>query len=510
MRLISTMTDKVRKGIRSFLQIEPAQGNSIYIQETLDFESNAIKNRIWYLGDSEELSQLYKSIDGDATRFWKAVPTQGCEIRKIHTGIPGIITDILTSIVVSDMNKIQLDNAEKQMDWDKIAENNKFSELMEEIIRESLIVGDGVVKFTIDTRISPYPMMEFVSGENVDIRYNHGRVMEIIFKTSYLHKRKKYILEETYGKNYIISKLYNGNNEVPLNCIPDTEYLSPEVTFTGDFMMAVPFMIFKSSRWKGRGKSIYDAKCDNFDALDEVWSQWMHALRKGQTKEYIPDSLCPRNPVTGEILKPRAFDNQYFKVEGTMGEDGKNEIKVVQPNIPHESYLSTYITALDLCLQGLISPSTLGIDTKKLDNAEAQREKEKATLYTRNKIVEAVQNIFPEVVNTAIKTYETLTSRPVTQHKVDITFGEYANPSFESQVETISKAKSGGIMSIEAAVDELYGDSKDDDWKTEEVERLKAEQGITEMEEPQVADEVMNSAVEDSIDDELTAGGSQE
>ena len=65
-----------------------------------------------------------------------------------------------------------------------------------------------------------------------------------------------------------------------------------------------------------------------------------------------------------------------------------------------------------------------------------------------------------------------------------VTFGEYANPSFESQVETVSKAKQGGIMSVEASVDELYGDTKDDEWKQEEVARLKAEQGISDMEEP--------------------------
>lgn len=41
-------------------------------------------------------------------------------------------------------------------------------------------------------------------------------------------------------------------------------------------------------------------------------------------------------------------------------------------------------------------------------------------------------------------------------------------------------------MSVEASVDELYGDSKDDKWKKEEVARLKAEQGITEIEEPDV------------------------
>ena len=41
-------------------------------------------------------------------------------------------------------------------------------------------------------------------------------------------------------------------------------------------------------------------------------------------------------------------------------------------------------------------------------------------------------------------------------------------------------------MSIESIVEELYGDSKTDDWKNEEVKRIKNEQGITEMEEPSI------------------------
>ena len=138
--------------------------------------------------------------------------------------------------------------------------------------------------------------------------------------------------------------------------------------------MAVPFKIYDSNKWEGRGKSVFDSRCDNFDALDEVWSQWLEALRRGRSKEYIPTALCPRNPDTGEIIKPNDFDNQYLRVEGSLSEDGKDKVELIQPQIPHEGYLSTYVTALDLCLQGLISPSTLGIDVKKLDTAEAQRE----------------------------------------------------------------------------------------------------------------------------------------
>jgi len=42
-------------------------------------------------------------------------------------------------------------------------------------------------------------------------------------------------------------------------------------------------------------------------------------------------------------------------------------------------------------------------------------------------------------------------------------------------------------MSIEAQVEELYGDSKEPEWKAEEVRRLKKESGFEEEEEPSVA-----------------------
>lgn len=206
----------------------------------------------------------------------------------------------------------------------------------------------------------------------------------------------------------------------------------------------------------------------------------------GRAKEYIPDCLIPRNPETGELMRPNHFDNRFIAVGNDMSENAKNMIDVEQPNIPHESYLASYCTALDLCLQGLISPSTLGIDVKKLDNSEAQREKEKATLYTRDTIINALQVDIPLLVETVLKAYNEFYRKPVKPVEVTVEFGDYANPSFESQIETISKARQGQIMSVDAAVDELYGDDKDDTWKQEEIKRLKEELGIGEVEEPGV------------------------
>lgn len=481
MNIFTSMAEKIKTGIRTWLHIQPAVNGSISIQETLDYEGNAIKNKIWYRGESEELSQLYSQIDGDKTRFWSASCTIGMEIRKIHVGLPAMLCDMLASIVTDDMNLI--DAGSRQTEWDKIAEENDFIELVKQAITETLYIGDGAFKISFDTNLSKYPILEFYSGDKTEIIRDRGRVKEIVFKTVYNVQRQEYVLLEHYGIGYIHYELTRGGREYDLSVIPELAHLS-DVTWNNKFIMAVPLMFYKSAKYKGRGKSIFDAKIDNFDALDEAWSQWMDALRKNRTKEYIPENMLPRSPIDGKVLKPNAFDNAYIQTDGSMAEGTVNKIELVQGNIPHESYLATYITALDLCLQGIMSPSTLGIDVKKLDNAEAQREKEKATLYSRNNIVEQLQKVLPKLVTATFNAIDTLNKTAIKDIDIDVTFGEYANPSFESQVETVSKAKQGGIMSIEASVDELYGDTKDDEWKQEEIARLKAEQGISDMEEP--------------------------
>jgi len=486
MRWTKKLSENIKRGIRSWLNIQPANPYSIQINETIDFELNAIRNRIWYRGDSNELEQVYQSMTefADKYKFWASRCTPGMEIRKVHTGLPGLIVGILVSIVLADMNDFDIEGNSAEV-WKEIEKENKFRKKLERTLKEVLYIGDGAYKITIDTQKSQYPILEWYPGERIELVHDRGRLKEVVFKTPYVDHKQQYILYEHYGYGYITNELYKENEKVNIKCIEATKNVS-DWEFDASVILGIPIQIYESKKWEGRGGSIYDGKIDSFDAFDEVWSQWLDALRAGRSKEYIPECLVPRNPNTGEIVKPNHFDNRYIMTGDDVREEGKNQIVLDQPAIPHDSYAGTYSTALDLCLQGIISPSTLGIDVKKLDNAEAQREKEKATLYTRNAIVEALQETLPEVVVACVNAYRLVCGESVEEIKVDIPFGEYANPSFESQVETVGKGKVQGIMSIEASVEELYGDSKDEAWKNEEVKRLKAEQGIEVIDEPNV------------------------
>lgn len=483
--------------IKSVFNIKPAQSMRIDIEQLANFDGHTFINKIWYRGEASELHQLYKSINENIENndnFWGSTPSKNSTMRKIHTGLPAMIVDTLANIATDDLDDIEV--SDRQEEWNNIDKENNIKELARESVTKTLWGGDGAFKWSVDTDISKYPIIEFYGADRVEFEYERGRLIAIIFKTRKLIKSRKYELRERYDKKGITYSLIDEDEkEVNIQEFDELSRYHEPVTNNAEFMMALPLMFRKSEKFEGRGKSILDGKLNSFDAFDEVWSNWMLAVRKCQIKTYIPDCYLPRDPKTGMLLRGNDFDSDYV-VGSDMSENANNTIMTTQGDLQHEALLSSYVTALDQCLQGLISPSTLGIDMKKLDNAEAQREKEKTTLYKRNQIVEVLEEALKEIVNITFKVLDNMNGVVPKETESTITFGGYANPSFEAQVETIGKASTSSIMSVEAQVDELWGDTKDEKWKKEEVKRIKEEKGITSMDEPSINEEVDFDLVE--------------
>ena len=477
--------------ITGILKLIPAKKRKIVIQEPLSFQENVLKNKIWYRGEPAELEQFFKKttdLGYDMARFWAAVPFR--KVRKIHSGIVSIVVDRFKDIVTEDLDEISFgEEGEIQQikeRWELIADENNFINVLGEAVAGALSSGDGAFKISLD-EVSQYPVIEFYEADVVDFHYRRGRLQEILFYTPFKDGEKEYRLEETYGKGYVTYRLLDeAGKEVPLDTLEETA-IYEDTGFDGDFMMAVPLIIFSSNRWKGRGKALFDTKSDNLDALDEVISQWLDAIRKGRINRYIPEDMIPRDPKDGHTIDPNDFDNDYIAVGSMKKADVGNKIEISQPQISYEAYVNSYSGFLDLAIQGIISPATLGIDLKKNDNAESQREKEKITLHTRNKIVDVLTQVIPELVAAVLMTHDNMTGQAVGKYEPSVKFGEYAAPDFDSTVETVGKAKNYGVMSTEKAVDELYGDTMTDEDKAEEVKRIKEEQGLTEKEEPSVA-----------------------
>ena len=121
--------ERVKSMIRNWLEIQPASAKGFTIREPISFETNVMRNRIWYRGDASELDQLFKALAEDTVcnaRFWAAAP-QDENIRKAHSGLPGIMVDTFVAIVAADLDAIDFDGDEHAAgEWEQIAKENKL------------------------------------------------------------------------------------------------------------------------------------------------------------------------------------------------------------------------------------------------------------------------------------------------------------------------------------------------------------------------------------------------
>lgn len=484
--------EKVKHMMQKWLDIVPASDQTFVLTEKTGLMADILRAQLWYRGDAWELFQFFRELGMNNSSFWGSVPSQE-KIRKIHSGLPAIIADTLAYIVYSDMDDIQVEGASGSAAFEEIQAHTDFTRLIGSAVVETLVTGDGAFKISVDPSLSPTPVVEFWGADKVTYDYARGVLREVVFHSVHEAEQRTYYLEEHYGNGYVDSVLLDHNgNPVKLACVPALADVPPHVEFAGGYRMAVPLRFYDSKKYPNRGKSIFDGgKSDCFDALDEVISQWWDAIRAGRVTKYIPACMIPRDEKNGALKQVSSFGTEFITIEQPLSEGGeKPKIEVVQPDIKYDAFVSSYTNSLLMCLQGLVSPATLGIDVGKMSSADAQREKKDVTGNTRNTITAALEQALPELVAAVLMTYDNMQGKAPEEYEVSVSFGEYGAPDFDSRVETVGKAGTYGIMSVETQVEELWGSSKEDEWKAGEVKRIMQEKGLTDGSSSTVGDEL--------------------
>ena len=466
--------ERMRRMLQSWLEIEPAPGRGVTLREPVDHAANVLRNRVWYRGDACELDQLFKQLGDDPVsraRFWAAAP-ENENLRKAHSGLPAVMVDTLAGIVRGDLEELRFADGEAAERWRAIAEDNDFAALVARAVSECLVTGDGAFRVSLDPAAAKGPMLDFAGADRVEYIRRHGRVTAIDFVTRVGGKGR--LLRERYAPGSVRYTLTEGDRALPSEAQPELEGLQ-DARFDERVWLAVPLMFWPSARWPGRGASIFDKKNDAFDAHDEIVSQWMDAVRAGRVQRYIPECLIPRDPDTGALQTPGRFGASFVKIAGSDRENADDRIETVQPQIDCAAFESAYAATLDQCLLGVMSPATLGIDLGRMASAEAQREKKDVTGFTRGAITAALEKALPRLAQAALQAEDLLAGRAPGRYPATASFGEYAAPAFDERVQTVAEAARAGIMSVEAQVEELWGDSRDEAWKTAEAERIRAQ-----------------------------------
>lgn len=423
---------------------------------------DVLESKVWYLGEKDGLIDFYKKINRGDNSFWSTC-TDDIDMKLCNTGLIKVVIDKLTDIVMSDMMAVKVNAGEYDELYSDIANLMEYDKIYKQGVKDALITGDGAFKISMDNSISPYPILEFYDALNVRYEYKYGILEKIIFIDTFTENGVEYTLEQEYGFGYIRSYLYRGQstNLIPLS---STEYTSnimdidlEDIGLDSNTRLAFKLSYTDSIKFKGRGTPLFYGKFDIADSLDEIISIMNDVTRDSKPIKTIGEDAIPKT-ADGRLIRPNRANRLFIRTTGDEEGEKDSAPKVTQASIDYTGYLESYMTNLDLLLQGIISPSTLGIDTKKLDNAEAQREKEKATLYTRDNIINSLTPVLKNCIECLLQVNDCLNSNSVGLYDVEVGFGQYANPSFEAQVETISKGVSEGVLSFKTAVDELHPD----------------------------------------------------
>ena len=490
----------VKKRILKMLGIEKL--NEAPNSERLTFiqnEENVIYQKLqecktWYVGNSDELLNYYtnEQLYGDAREpiynrnrknyFWGISATEG-SIKRVHSGIPNAIVSTLVN-AIGDA-KIFSNDEETNAMIEKIKKANDLTHILnQQQMPLTLVEGWGAFKVSFNKELSNSPIIQYYEGQNVEFVYSFGILVGIIYKDYYKYNDNDYVLLETRriksGNSVIEYQLYKMETsgdvfEVPLETIPELASLENIEIPNLKKVLGVPSKFFYDVLNKEYGRSIYDGKIDLFDALDEDLSQCSQTVRVSTPVEYYPVDLLERQQ-NGLPKMPQVYNRQYIKKEGMPNGDGESDgaIQTTQPDLHFDSYSENAKAILDFILTGVLSPATMGIDIAKKDNADAQREKEKITIMTRNNIIDRQEKILKDLMELCIIIQEYLDTGTISlkDYDISITFNEFANPSFENEIQVLGSAFSNGQISTERYVDILWGDKLSEDEKNKEIDYL--------------------------------------
>ena len=495
----------LRKNNVQRLDANPNSDRLTFISDNDNLKIEEIQaNKTWYLGDGNELLNFYtqRQAIGFAKNpiynrnrrnyFW-ALSAEECNIKRVHSGIPNMIVTTTTNVV--GMPNIKAEG------WEEIEKENDFTRKLTQQARPlTLATGYGAWKVNFNKDLSNYPLWEYYDAEYVEYIYKAGLLIGIIFKSYYKKDNKNYVLLETrYKKDnnsyikYEMFRLEKNDDVEPVekSIFPELGDLEDMVIPNYKNILAVPSRYYYDPLNPKYGKSIYAGKLDLFDMLDEIWSQASQTNRVSTPVEYYnPDALD--RSVNGSIGVPNLYNRQFVQKSGVPDGDGNmsDDIITTQPDLNFDKYGGLAKDVLDYILTGVLSPASLGIDISRKDNADAQREKEKITIQTRNNIIDSETVMLRKMVEISLDVKQFMDTGQIEarEYDIDIKYDEFANPAFENQLQVLGPAWVNGEISTKQYVDLLWADKLDDEAKAEEIAWLDEHQKELNINEQMVPD----------------------
>lgn len=451
-----------------------------------------LENRRWYEGAEDRLEYFFKQEYNTFTqgqgnpfniidlqqKFWRSV---GGRIPRVHSGLPKLATKTKTNLLTA--NGFDVEGKEEQVArlWE-ILDHNHFNELLQKWMTDVSWSGRGLIRIYHDT-FDKLPQLETINPENFEISVSRGKVNGVTFISRFADIEQHEIITLYNGKvsvryaSFRIEKAGNSEKKIPI-----------ETNEFDDYLTTLPFLPFElmnntvgNSRFPDSpyGESDYTGVQSLFHLLDALLSHAQLEITNAKAVKFVSENVIKKND-KGE----GAFDENEITVILPVKEmenfDIEKFIKLFQPNIRVSEYdkLQNEIKAMILSIMG-ISPSSTGLPGFESIQAsdKSQREREKASIRTRQEMLGRLKPRMISLFNKLLKYDDFMHAKSLGEYEFEVLFSEWSIPTLDDKVDTIAKAVMAGVMDLKTAVDELYPDKSDEE-KLLIVQNTKLEKGV--------------------------------
>jgi len=465
------------------------------------FTRTLLENSKWLSGVVEELEYFYKItypklIGWNTTPvisyFWYKVTPKTI---RVHSGIPALVSKTMVSLIAAPGIKYEVTRNEEadeeatQRLFEILQDNHFEDKLLPDLVLYESYGGFAGLKISQDDDITEFPIIEVVAPENLEVLVERGRVVGFIFKTRQKIEKDDVEIHEVYrkrGKNAtdITYKKYKYKQ----TDLVEIDFTTEERELYQDISINVPLpAVLKNNtstnnQFKGApyGVSDYTNSQSIFNALDEVLSQMMTAIRFARPKRFISEDLLVNTP-QGRKAQFDDFEQDYEIVQN----DPDNQTQQYQQFdtvLDVHPYKEAFTTLVQQALNNAgLSPTSVGLTGLEAlaASADSQREREKTTLRTREMKLKLYREALTELF-TKVLQFDDVVNRGQTagEYEVNVSFNDYSIPAFEQRISTATAALNGGLVDVKHAIDILFLDDLSDEEKAILVESIKIENGI--------------------------------
>lgn len=442
--------------------------------------------RLWHTGDINKILEYYKTgRDSNGygaykinytPSFMRLAPTgysndiggatQANNFTVYHIPVANIISRTMANLLFATEPKYNITSktlppttiAELTENFETILKENQIGtslQLMSEIESYS---GAFAIKPIIDPDFSDTPIIQVYSKDEFILNTKYDRIISIIFIDEFKAKGATaksqdvslYLLSE-YGYGYIKYAVVDGDGKK--KSLLDYEYTSSlnDLYFYDQDNKPVDILLAIYKENKPDAKSDYDNSLDDFNAIDETYSNMMNYIRKTAPKRIVSSNTFKKTD-EGTPIVPSVYGQDLVVLWNDVA-NAQQETNTIQATPEMNNAISAYISAMREIYEnigrtvGLSSKTILG-DTAAGANAsgEAIALRENIDLRTReNKLIgwkESLDKLYRLLLILNSSEYLDESYVKVNLYKEVEILTEFYNPATPSFSEEVNEVKS--------------------------------------------------------------------